>query len=1154
MIHPILLRLRSLGVLISLPSVRWGGVLLAGSLMLGLLLSERGHRQQHAQERLALRAHHLGLELALAAAKAGDVQAAQRLLRQGHALAGDGAVLTIDDVTDGVRGPVHHAPGVPHVGPDWLTSAQVVPVRERLWEVRISLPMTAIMEDEPTHEFWLAAAFLGISVLSLLLWAVQRRNRRALARQNYAFLQTVVDSLPVPVFVKDDEHRYRLLNKAFGTAFNVDVAALIGQTDRALHDEATSQSRFEEDDHALTSGEIVVSTQADRDSRGRERHWLKSKARLTLPDGAAGLCGILTEVTSQRQAEAQARAALVTLEAILDALPQPLCVKNERLEWVMVNEAFARLMGRSKDQLRGTSDADYWDAETVERYRAHDGDALACAHTVAREECVPLPDGQTASLVTSKRGLTLPTGERRVIAVIFDVSELRESARKLEHAHQFLDAIVDALPHSLAIKDQPGHYLRVNRAWCEAVAIDARQVIGRKAADIFPADIASRLERQDAECWDTGGTVTVVQPRINLQGEKGWSLKSKRVVALPNGSRYNVQVTTDVTAQQEALRESQRSRELLMGILDSIPNPLIVKDVSRRYVLVNAAAGALGGANRMRVGGTDHDIFPAEIAARYAVEDDLALKDANPHWYSDHRQDASGAERWWVKSKRAITVAGSERLIVSVLSDVTALKMAERDLTRNQSRLRVLNDLSMLMLAEASLEALCQGACESLARGFEGARVSCFSVSDQSVIAALCSVGTAELPALTAGSQKREFARSLWVQLQHAEVLVPTDSDEDGWQDAWRSLVSGRSGRQALIIPMASGTRLAALLLVETDRETPWPLHEMRVAREAAHLLRIACQAQQTELARQSAESAQRASEAELRRHRDNLQALVEERTVELRVALRAVEAANQSKTQFFNNMSHELRTPMNAIVSFARLGLEKADQGILDPDTVRVFLQRIDRSAGRLLLLINDLLDLAKLEAGRMIYRFGVCDVRRIIDAVCEELSALAGKSLVRFVVRSEIDHARAWCDELRMEQVLRNVLSNALRYAPPGSQITMTLRPAMLAFGDERDPRLIPALEVVIVDEGPGIPAEELDLIFDEYVQGRRARAGGTGLGLPIAREILRQHGGSIHASNGPGGGAQMTITLPQTDPQGPASMDVESGPVLVTVPSET
>ena len=271
--------------------------------------------------------------------------------------------------------------------------------------------------------------------------------------------------------------------------------------------------------------------------------------------------------------------------------------------------------------------------------------------------------------------------------------------------------------------------------------------------------------------------------------------------------------------------------------------------------------------------------------------------------------------------------------------------------------------------------------------------------------------------------------------------------------------------------------------------------------------------------------------EEELRKHRDNLSVLVEAQTADLMRAKDAAEAANRSKSEFLANMSHELRTPMHAILSFARIGRDRL--ATATPAKLAEYFDRILQSGDRLLEVVNSLLDLSKLEAGKMPLDAARVDLTAIVRDVAHDLEAMIESRRVRFeTTGGEVDTAVIG-DPRRLSQVVRNLLSNALKFAPEGSRVSVEFAADELPAGRRADDLgTVPALRMTIVDDGPGIPEDEREAIFEKFYQSSATRtgAGGTGLGLAICREIIAGHRGTIQARNRPEGGAAFDTVLPR------------------------
>src|SRR4051812_34735103 len=224
---------------------------------------------------------------------------------------------------------------------------------------------------------------------------------------------------------------------------------------------------------------------------------------------------------------------------------------------------------------------------------------------------------------------------------------------------------------------------------------------------------------------------------------------------------------------------------------------------------------------------------------------------------------------------------------------------------------------------------------------------------------------------------------------------------------------------------------------------------------------------------------------------------------------------ADQIRRDFVANVSHELRTPLTAIGGY----VEALSESDVDEDERRRFLEIIARHTQRMERLVKDLLRLARLDAGQETLDVAACDTRGVADAVVADLAPSAAARRQRIDIRIGEGAAAVRADPVKLHDALRNLVANAIIYAPEGSMIRLA--------ADRVDGRV--ALSVS--DDGPGIPDDDLDRVFERFYRVDKSRArdpGGTGLGLAIVKHLVELHGGTVRAANNPDGGARFTITI--------------------------
>jgi signal peptidase I len=320
-----------------------------------------------------------------------------------------------------------------------------------------------------------------------------------------------------------------------------------------------------------------------------------------------------------------------------------------------------------------------------------------------------------------------------------------------------------------------------------------------------------------------------------------------------------------------------------------------------------------------------------------------------------------------------------------------------------------------------------------------------------------------------------------------ADALVAADHSSFS---SSRNLLIG-AGAGSLLLAVALGLLLASSVVAPL-RRTESRLDEI-AAGDFADRLEVANRDELGSLA------------AKVNRTSDQLQRLYQE-----------LETASRHKSDFLATMSHELRTPLNAIIGFAEV-LREEISGELNEDQL-ADVEEVLTASEHLLLLVNDVLDLAKIEAGSMELELSEVAIPEVLHGAVSMHSERAARGGVELTLRTEPEEITIAADRRRLRQIVFNLVSNAVKFTPRDGWIDVSAR---LDDGQ---------VEIAVADTGPGIAPEELETIFEEFKQGTDGmRSEGTGLGLPLSRRLVELHGGRLWVESEPGQGSTFRFTVP-------------------------
>lgn len=773
---------------------------------------------------------------------------------------------------------------------------------------------------------------------------------------------------------------------------------------------------------------------------------------------------------------------------------------------------------------------------------------------------------------------------------------------ELEACRELLKAVIQAVPMVVSVKDASGHILLVNPEAERFHGLSAKELLGKTDHELFSATQADRIRDQDTKALASDGVTAFEEGFTSIDREDKWVIKRKVALTLPGDRRGILTVMSDISDWKTAQLEAVAARAFLAAVLEAVPHGMFVKDSTHRWIVANKAFSLRmdpdGGS---LIGKTDSDFFDREEAEAAWQQDDQVLDSGETLVLEKEVSFRDGPPIWFEKAKSRVVLRDGSRYVVGVVRDINAIKRAEEALRQSEGRWAAVVSTVMEGIVVIDSEGSIESANEAMHRMFgyelgtlprtsvrtlipefqrvhherylsgegakgpvdgggvvrqmqgwrrDGTRIS-IEISVSELRVATRSMFTVVVRDLTVMVRQRDMAHQT-ERLAHVggwEIDIGTGglywTDETyRIHDVEReTYVPDVTSAMAFYVPedrarIHAAVRRAILYqdafdetcqIVTRGGRRVWVRTVGQALVRDGRIIKVFGAFQDV--------TTQRALQEELRLHRDMLQDLVDARTAELTSAKEAAESANRAKSEFLSNISHELRTPMHAILSFSAIGENRTKE--TGDAKASSYFSKIAHSGQRLLRLINDLLDLSTMEAGRTTYEMARHDVGATVRGILDQCESMASQRNIRLTAELPPAAVIALFDRSRIEQVLRNLVSNAIKFSPDGEAVIVNVS---ISTPEGARPGASSSIQIRVRDHGIGIPAAELDQIFDKFTQSSTTRtgAGGTGLGLAICREIMSAHGGTIIAEKGEGGGTVMTV---QFAVGGPSATDEET-----------
>lgn len=941
-------------------------------------------------------------------------------------------------------------------------------------------------------------------------------------------MEAIIKASPLPIFTLDHEGKVMMWNQAAERTFGWTSNEAIGQVNPIVPEEKRGEfyALFKQ----LIGGEKLGTLELRRRRKDGTLLDVKvSTSRIHSASGAVtGLMSIVEDVSEQKRAVETLRRTMMQQKAILTNIPDIAWLKDVESRFIAVNEPFAKACGWKPDDLAGKSDLDIWPAELASRYQADDREVMLSRKRKTVEEPLVDATGRTTWIETIKTPILNEKGEViGTTGIARDITERRRMEMELnaavvraEDEKARSDSIIAAIGDGISIQDRDFRILYENEA--------QKKMVGDHVGEPCYLAYEKREERCEgcglAQVFKDGGTHVVERSAPTDKGLVHVEITASPLRDAKGNIIAGIEIVHNITERkkmEDRLREQQRITEnMIMGSAIAT----FVLDAEHKVLIWNKACEELTGVPAAEMAGTSNqwkpfydydrpvlaDIVlgrqPERLALLYS---DVSASELLPEGLhaEDWFKDLNGKARYVVFDAAPIRdSAGAVIAAIETLQDITERKTLEEKIYRSQQDWEhTFNSITDMV-----------------------------TVHDKDyniILANKAAEKILNLPMLEKMKDRKCFA------YYHGTDHAPEGCPSCG------CLQTGASASFELFEPhLNMFIEIRAIPRFDSEKSLIGLIHVVRDITERKQL------------------------ERQIKMHTEHLETVVQERTRALEDAnreLRTVnrelvlrreeaDAASRSKTDFLANMSHELRTPLNAIMGFSEIML----MGMAGPisEKQKEFLGDISKSGSHLLSLINDILDLSKVEAGKVEPDLGQVIISNLISGSLMMLKEKALKHAIK--IESIIDPAATDIigDQRMLKQVLVNLLSNALKFTPHGGSVSVQARmlnsselpltPALSPTGrggaDDIHSELHTPhsalhgnfIEVSVSDTGVGITPEHQQKLFQPFQQidsSLTRKHAGTGLGLSLCRRFVELHGGRIWVESEPGKGSTFRFVVP-------------------------
>ncbi len=777
-----------------------------------------------------------------------------------------------------------------------------------------------------------------------------------------------------------------------------------------------------------------------------------------------------------------------------------------------------------------------------------DGDELRSDHRYLR------PDGGVTWTTNGTTALVNSDGEiSSYLGIVVDITERLQTERELANSRQLLSDVIDAIPIPLAVKDEQCRFVIVNRANARFHRRDVNDFLGKTDTDIFPGPRASAYQREDEAVLASGEPLITEQPFSDPDGNTRWVIKHKHRIGLTGGGTGVISTLLDITERKEAELALKASEERFRSLTAMSADWYWEQDSDLRFTFFSHTEKRDMPLNPdVMLGKTRFDIGLEFESDRERERHRYVLARHEP--FRELLMADRSRSRWvMISGEPVYSASGEFNGYRGVGRDVSATKKAEQIVRETGERYKLLAEFSSDMISRFDEQGVFTYASPASATLFGcaaeeliGRRIDDLAHPDDKgeMRKLFSNVISGRLATSTVTCRLAHVRHHwVWVETSFRRTGLPGSTGGLSVIGVSRDVSERVKSTQTLnefknvldntvdIIFMFEPETLRFIYVNESavrnfgfSREHFLKMTPMQIRPEMseasyrefiAPLVNKQRDSLHFEAALQRADGSTFPAEVSLQLIRRQGESSAFVSVVRDITERRKVE---RMKNEFVSTVSHELRTPVTSI----RGSLGLLAGGVIGklPAKARQLVEIANDNSERLINLINDILDIEKMESGNMRFAFRSCALPALLETALVSNQGYGEQFGVRFRLQRAVPSIEVWADPDRIVQVMSNLLSNAAKFSSPGSNVEV----AATEVADR--------IRISVTDHGPGIPEEFQDKIFGKFSQADasdKRRIGGTGLGLSIAKLIVEKHAGTMSFTTGPGAGTTFYFDLP-------------------------